>query len=73
MNDENLNPPVNVGEDYHLPIEGFGNKGDPFGKINNYIIFINLPTRESAVVGKRYHIRISKVTPKQAFSEPIPE
>ena len=69
LNNTGIAPPIKVGEVYNLDVEGFGSKGDPFGKVLNFIVFIKLPEETKVNLGDKLIVKIKTVTPKQAFSE----
>jgi len=64
-------PPIEAGEEYHLTIEGKGIKGDPFGKVANFVIFITLNPGQFVQMGDKLDVIITRVTPKQAFAKVV--
>lgn len=68
MGDINYSPPVQVEEVFHLEVEGHGAKGDPFGRLLNYVIFINLDPGTKLDVGEKVSVKITRVFEKQAFA-----
>lgn len=63
-----MRPPVNVGEEYELLIEEVGSKGDGFGKINNYVVFV-----KGTKAGQKYKIVITKALDRVGFGDIVSE
>jgi predicted RNA-binding protein with TRAM domain len=59
-------PPVAVGEEVVLTIEGSGEKGDGVGRVKNFVVFV-----KGAKKGDRIKIKIVKVFKKMGFGEII--
>ncbi|MFC1775208.1 TRAM domain-containing protein [Nanoarchaeota archaeon] len=59
-------PPVQVGDEVEVKIEGVGEKGDGVAKVNNFVVFVP-GTKE----GEHVKVRITKVFKKMAFAEVI--
>jgi len=59
-------PPINVGDEVEVTIEGVGEKGDGLAKVNGFIVFVP-GTKEN----DRVKIRITKVFKKMGFGEVI--
>ena len=60
-------PPVKVGEVIKESIKGFGASGDPFIKVDHYVIFLN--NAKGIPLGKMFYIRITKTLDKFGFAE----
>lgn len=61
--------PVKVGEIIKLGITGIGAKGNPFGKIKGYIIFINNYENKAISLNQMLSVKITKVLEKFGFGE----
>ncbi len=64
--DERNGCPVSEGEIYTLTIEKIGSKGDGFGKIDGYVIFV-----PDTTVGEKVKVKITRVLPRVAFAEKV--
>lgn len=64
-------PPVREDEIIPVTIEGIGTKGNPFAKINRFVIFINSEDVERYKTGSQHEIKITKVLDKFAFADPV--
>jgi len=60
--------PVRPGDELEITVEEFGDKGDPFGKVQNYVVFIH--TNDILEKGTDYRVRITKVLKNFGFAEP---
>ncbi len=67
--DNDNQQPVKEGDIISMKIEGFGNKGDPFGKVDNFVIFVSNVSEDGFKEGEFIRVRITRVTAKQAFAE----
>lgn len=72
MDSEQL-PPVKEKETVRLTIENFGTKGDPFGKVNNFVVFLSSRDPDKYQKGSTYTVTITRVCEKFAFAEPMNE
>lgn len=61
-------PPVKVGEVIKSSIKGFGESGDPFITIDNYVIFLK-GASQGIPLGKMFDVRITKTLEKFGFAE----
>ena len=59
---EYIKPPVKIDETVEITIEEIGKKGDGFGRINGYVIFV--PDTKK---GMMYSVKITKVTDRFGF------
>jgi len=71
--DKRMSPPVKEGEEYNLQVEGFGEKGDPFGKVERFVIFIKPEEGQKLELNETCKCRVTKVTKTIAFAEPVAE
>ena len=77
MNDDRVpprfKPPVTEGGEYDLVVEGMGAKGDPFGKIAKFVVFVQIPEDERGTVqiGDTLKVKVTGVSSRQAFAERI--
>ncbi len=59
-------PPVNVGEEREVRIEGIGSGGDGIARIDGYVVFV-----PGVKVDDVVKIRITKVLRKYGFAEVV--
>ncbi len=62
--------PVKVGDNLKVSISGFGESGDPFIKIKDYIVFVK-NMRTGVPINKIFEIKITKTLAKFGFAEII--
>ena len=60
---------LNVGDEFDVVIEGHGSTGDPFCKLQNYVVFVK--ESPDLKVGDACKIRLTKVTTRVGFSEVV--
>lgn len=61
--------PVKVGDVLKSAVEGFGESGDPFMRVNNYVLFLKGTNNKGVPIGKMVEIKITKVLTKFGFAE----
>jgi len=61
-------PPVKVGDIIQLLVEGKGAKGDYFGKVQGYIIFIKSEDEIILEDEEVVEVKITKVDPRMGFA-----
>lgn len=71
LNDK-ISPPVKVGEVVELEVLGFGDKGNAFGKVENFVIFIN-DVSGGLKAGDVCCVKVSKVLRTVGFGDRVME
>jgi predicted RNA-binding protein with TRAM domain len=66
MQNKSTEPPIKVGDEVVVTIEGVGEKGDGLAKIRGFIVFV-----AGTKKGQRVKVRITKVFSKMGFGEVI--
>ncbi len=65
-NNQNIKPPVEVGEELDVVIEAVGEKGDGIAKKNGFVLFI-----QGAKEGETVRVKITKVLQKVGFADVV--
>jgi len=63
-----MGPPVKEGDKFLLDIEGFGKRGDPFGKVTGFVLFIRLNPEEIVKENEKYWVEVTRVFSSHAFA-----
>jgi len=66
LESEYKDPPLHVGDEIEMPIEGFGDSGDAFIRKNGYVVFIK-DCEYDLHAGDLYCVKVTKVTGKVGF------
>jgi predicted RNA-binding protein with TRAM domain len=61
-------PPVKVGDELQLVIEGKGTRGDPFGKYQGYIIFVKGEGADQLTDADAPDVKITRADPKIGYA-----
>jgi len=65
---EDINPPVEIGDVLNLGIDRMGRDGDPIMTYKNFIIFLKDFKKKSVELSKLIEVKITKVFPNFAFA-----
>jgi len=68
---EEINPPVKVGEKLKLGVTKFGKDGDPIMEHKGFVIFLKGIEKRGVQLSTMIEIKITKVLPKFAFAERV--
>ena len=68
---EDINPPVEIGDVLKLGITRVGKDGDPIMIHKNFIIFLKDFEKKSVELSKLIEIKITKVFPNFAFAKRV--
>lgn len=74
MNEQNMETkrnkfftPVEEGQELLIEVEGFGEKGDAFGRLNGYVVFIQ--EASDLTVGTQVKVVVAKAMKSMAFAK----
>lgn len=63
--------PVKVGDTLKVAITGFGTKGNPMAKVDNYVLFVEKYKDIIMEIKQPIEVKVIKVFPKYGFVEVI--